>query len=133
MNNNKKQEKIVNTFKKVKNIISISKRINSLMEWSDIILGKGTLLLLWILELFGVCWIIVTNYRFTETINIVRNANTAFDLEKANTLLNAVRISSECLNGLVIAMCAILPATIGAIKSVNSIYKRKNDKLPPTT
>lgn len=100
--------------------------IERVFEWIDVVLGKGTLLLLWCLEILGVLWIHRTYNWFVEAIELLKKADTLEAMQRAVAMVTAVKTAAESTNGIIIAFCAGLPGVIGAIKAARKIFKERN-------
>jgi hypothetical protein len=99
--------------------------------WIDLVLGKCTRLLLWMLECAGMIWIYLSMTRFREALDMIKAAETPILAEKARIYMEAVKISAESTNTLVIALCAALPSAIGALKALRNKQKQKEGTASP--
>ena len=99
--------------------------------WVDLVLGKCTRLLLWMLECAGMVWIYLSMTRFGEALDMVKAANTPALSEKARLYMDAVKLSAESINTIVIALCAALPSVIGALKALRNRQKQKAELSQP--
>jgi hypothetical protein len=102
-------------------------RVARVFMYIDMVLGKCTRLLLWILECAGVFWIYTSVTRFSEAIDAIKVATTPEALSKATTMLDAARKAAESTNSIVIAFCAALPGVIGALQIIRKKWKENGD------
>ena len=99
-------------------------KVARFFAWIDLVLGKCTRLLLWMLECAGMIWIYLSMTRFREALDMIKVANSPALAEKARIYMDAVKVSAESTNTLVIALCAALPSAIGALKALRNKQKQ---------
>jgi len=92
----------------------------------DNLLGKSTRLLLWALECAGIIWVGISMTRFGEALDMIKAADTQMLIARADRYLNAVKVSAESTNSIVIAICAALPGAIGALRAFRKIQKQRD-------
>ena len=100
--------------------------VGRIFEKVDEILSRTTVLLLWGLEFLGIAWLSLSIGRFNKAIIMMQKAETAEKLNQAKELLNAIKVSADATNGMIVAFCVGLPAFVGGLRALRKIWKEKN-------
>jgi len=98
--------------------------INKIDAWFQ----RITKLWMYTLEIIGLCWIYHFVWKFSGAINMVKVASNKFELQRANDVLEAVKIATESTSSVILAICAAVPGMIAAMRVVKKKINISNTR-----
>lgn len=102
--------------------------VGRIFQWvDDNIISKTTRLWMYFLEIFGCVCIAIIISDFQYSFRMIRDASTAFDLQKAQVLMQAIKDSSGPLAAMIATISAALPALMAAFRTLGKKWGTSGD------
>lgn len=101
--------------------------IGRFFDWINInILDKTSKFWVYCLEIAGIFFIVIVVSEFRTGLQMIVDANTELELQKAQLFVDAVKSSATPIAAMVATICGALPSIIGILRTLKTKWKNGN-------